>query len=128
VGTFKPALAAAVVIALGAQPHALATAFSVAIQRGSVTVFRTTPDNADRQARECEVHGLVGCGEYIARGSATEFAADCLDAKQTEHSVARALRFWARRARAKGPAWRVYTRTERGGFPFTCRFAIERVR
>jgi hypothetical protein len=96
----------------------------VTYERGAAVWFRTTPDNADYQAKVCLGAGLVGCGEFITRGDGEQFAADCASAGRTSTDVARALRRWAALARARGSSWRVYTRTERGGYPYSCRFGI----
>ena len=108
-------------------PHAAATAHSFAFKRSEAQWFRTTPDNADYQAKECRLHGLVRCGDYITRGNGADFAADCRSAGRSAADVARQLRYWAERARRRGSRWRVYTRTERGGYPFVCRFGIVRL-
>jgi hypothetical protein len=118
---------AACLLALAVPAAALATAHSVSFERAAALWFRTTRDNADYQARECIRAGLVRCGDYITRGDGEQFAADCRSIGKDAGDVARDLRYWARRARAQGPEWRVYTRTERGGYPHLCRFGIVRL-
>lgn len=109
-------------------PAAAATAHSLAFRHAEALWFRTTPDNADYQAKVCARLGLPTCGDYITRGDGEQFAADCLNSGRDAGDVALALRYWADRSRARGVAWRVYTRTERGGYPYTCRFALVAVR
>jgi hypothetical protein len=96
----------------------------VSFERGAAHWFRTTRDNADYQALECLRRGLVRCGDYITRGDGEQFAADCRSIGKSAADVARDLRYWASRARSKGEPWRVFTRTERGGYPHLCRFGI----
>jgi hypothetical protein len=114
----------AVVGALVLASSARATAHSIAYTRAGVSSFRTTPQNALYQARECVHHGLAHCGDFITRGDGDTFADDCRAAERTQVSVARSLRYWARRALHAGPSWRVYTWTAAGGFPYSCRFGI----
>lgn len=107
-----------------AAPPSGATAHSVTYERGAAVWFRTTPDNADYQAKACLGAGLVSCGDFITRGDGEQFAADCASSGQTAADVARVLRRSARLARGRNGSWRVYTRTERGGYPYSCRFGI----
>jgi hypothetical protein len=108
-------------------PSAGATAHSITYERGAAAWFRTTADNADYQAKECARLGLVRCGDFITRGDGAQFSADCRSSSRDAADVARALRYWAARARSAGPRWRVYTRTDRGGYPYSCRFGISRL-
>lgn len=85
---------------------------------------RTTPQNADYTANDCAAYGLVSCGEWIWAGDGAQWAADCAGQGQTASSVATAIRYWADRARANGPGWRVYTWTEGGGYPYRCQFSV----
>ena len=110
------------ILALGACGSAHATAHSLTYARGGVTFFRTTPQNAVYEAKECVRHGLVRCGNFITRGDGRAFASDC----RGRH-VARALRVAARRAWARGPRWRVVTSTAAGGYPYSCRFGVVRL-
>jgi hypothetical protein len=114
----------AVVAALVLASSAHATAHSIAYTRSGVSYFRTTPQNALYQARDCARHGLARCGDFLTRGDGDTFAADCRAAGRTRASLARSLRYWARRALRAGPSWRVYTWTAAGGFPYSCRVGI----
>lgn len=114
----------AVVGALVLASSARATAHSIAYTRAGVSYFRTTPQNALFQARDCVRHGLAHCGDFITRGDGDTFADDCRAAGRTRVTLARSLRYWARRALSAGPSWRVYTWTAAGGFPYSCRVGI----
>jgi hypothetical protein len=114
----------AVVGALVLASSAHATAHSIAYTRSGVSYFRTTPQNALYQARDCARHGLAHCGDFLTRGDGNTFADDCRAAGRTRAALARSLRYWARRARSAGPSWRVYTWTAAGGFPYSCRVGI----
>jgi hypothetical protein len=114
----------AVVGALVLASSAHATAHSVAHTRAGVTTFRTTPQNALYQARDCALEGLVRCGDFLTRGDGDTFADDCRSAGRTRATLARSLRYWARRALRAGPSWRVVTWTAAGGFPYSCRVGI----
>src|SRR5205814_407756 len=83
---------------------------------------RTTPQNADYTANECESYGLAACGEWIWAGDGAQWAADCQGQGKTASSVAAAIRYWANKARANGPGWRVYTWVNGGGYPYVCQF------
>jgi hypothetical protein len=112
------------VAALVLAAPARATAYSVAYTRGGIDFFRTTPQNAFYQAKDCVEHGLEHCGDYITRGDGRTFAGDCRSKRRTAEDVARSLRYWARRALRAGLSWRVFTWTAAGGYPYSCRFAI----
>ena len=114
----------AVVGALVLASYAHATAHSVAHTRAGVTYFRTTSQNALYQARDCALHGLAHCGDFLTRGDGDTFADDCRAAGRTRAALARSLRYWARRALRAGPSWRVVTWTAAGGFPYSCRVGI----
>ena len=90
---------------------------------GWCDAWRTTPDNADYSAKDCEANYQT-CGEKIT-GYPSDFYYMCHDAKGLSASqVATNIRYWADRARANGTNWRVYTRTESGGYPYTCEFSV----
>jgi hypothetical protein len=95
-----------------------------ALDRAGAFWFRTTPGNAAAAAAECRLDGLAACGDVVTRGDGEQFASDCESAGRTADEVARALASAARRARSRGSRWWVYTRTERGGYPYTCRFGL----
>ena len=118
----KGLIAVAGALVLASSAHA--TAHSVAHTRAGVTYFRTTPQNALYQARDCALHGLAHCGEFLTRGDGGTFADDCRAARRTRATLARSLRYWARRALRAGPSWRVVTWTAAGGFPYSCRVGI----
>ena len=85
---------------------------------------RTTPQNADYTANECGPGGansLYCFGEYIW-GNGPEFAEYCVN--DSPSTIATRMRYWADRARANGPGWRVYTWREGGGNPMACTFSI----
>jgi len=84
--------------------------------------FRTVPYNADYSARDCEVNFRT-CGQYII-SYAWAFWYSCSGRGLTGYDVARNIRYWADRARANGSNWRVYTRTEAGGYPYGCTFSV----
>jgi hypothetical protein len=114
----------AVVGALVLASSAHATAHSVAYTRAGVAYFRTTPQNALYQARDCSRNGLSHCGDFLTRGDGDTFADDCRAAGRSRATLARSLRYWARRALRAGPSWRVFTWTAAGGFPYSCRVGI----
>ena len=84
--------------------------------------FRTVPYNADYSARDCEVNFRT-CGQYII-SYAWAFWYSCSGRGLSGYDVARNIRYWADRARANGSNWRVYTRTEAGGYPYGCAFSV----
>jgi hypothetical protein len=86
------------------------------------TRFRSNPDNADYSAKDCEL-SFRTCGEKII-GDAYWFWDTCSGRGLTGSIVARNIRYWADRARANGPGWRVYTFTETGGYPYSCAFSV----
>jgi hypothetical protein len=90
---------------------------------GTCDAWRTTPDNADYSANDC-VASYTTCGTKII-GDASDFYYTCHDGLGLSASqVATNIRYWADRARANGSNWRVYTRTESGGYPYTCLFSV----
>ena len=117
-------LVAACCCALILAPAAHATAAFTAYVRGGVQYFRTSPANAVDVARVCARRGLRRCGDFITGGDGQQFASDCARAHRSDSDVARALRYWARRARANGARWRVYTFTAAGGYPYSCRVSV----
>jgi len=85
--------------------------------------WRTTPDNADYSANDCE-NSYTTCGQKIM-GDAPWFYDTCTNIYGlTAAEVAGNIRYWADRARANGPGWRVYTLTEGGGYPYRCEFSV----
>ena len=118
----KGLIAVAGALVLASSAHA--TAHSIAYTRAGVSYFRTTPQNALYQARDCSLRGLAHCGNFIARGDGDTFADDCRTAGRTGATLSRSLRYWARRALRAGPSWRVVTWTAAGGFPYACRVGI----
>jgi hypothetical protein len=84
--------------------------------------FRTVPYNADYSARDCEV-SFRTCGQYII-SYAWAFWYSCSGRGLSGYDVGRNIRYWADRARANGPNWRVYTWTEAGGYPYGCAFSV----
>jgi hypothetical protein len=104
------------------QPFSLLTAYWTYFHYGAADAWRTVPYNADYSARDCEVN-LRTCGQYII-GDATWFWSACSARGLTGYDVARNIRYWADRARANGSSWRVYTKTEAGGYPYGCAFSV----
>jgi hypothetical protein len=90
----------AVIGALVLASSAHATAHSIAYTRAGVSYFRTTPQNALYQARDCVQNGLAHCGDFLTRGDGDTFADDCRAAGRTATTFARSLRYWARCAPA----------------------------
>lgn len=86
------------------------------------TCWRTTPQNADYSAKDCE-NSYTTCGEKIIY-DAGWFYSTCSGIGLSKYDVARNIRYWADRARANGTNWRVYTFTESGGNPYGCRFSV----
>lgn len=86
------------------------------------TLWRTSPTNADYSARDCE-ESFRTCGGLII-GDAPWFYDTCRGRGLSGADVARNIRYWADRARANGPGWRVYTFAERGGYPYSCAFSV----
>jgi hypothetical protein len=86
------------------------------------TCWRTTPQNADYSAKDCEV-SYTTCGAKIIYDAAW-FYSTCTGRGLSKGEVARNIRYWADRARANGSNWRVYTFTESGGNPYSCKFSI----
>lgn len=84
--------------------------------------WRSNPDNADYSAKDCET-SFRWCGNRII-GDALWFWDTCGSRGLTGATVARNIRYWADRARANGPGWRVYTFTETGGYPYSCAFSV----
>lgn len=84
--------------------------------------WRTTPDNADYSANDCQ-SSYTTCGLKII-GDADWFYQSCTGRGLSASQVATNIRYWADRARANGTDWRVYTRTETGGYPYTCQFSV----
>jgi hypothetical protein len=84
--------------------------------------FRSNPDNADYSAKDCET-SFRTCGARII-GDAFWFWDTCSSRGLNGPTVARNIRYWADRARANGPGWRVYTFTENGGYPYSCMFSV----
>ena len=84
--------------------------------------WRSNPDNADYSAKDCEANFRT-CGDRII-GDAFWFWDTCGSRGLTGATVARNIRYWADRARANGPGWRVYTFTENGGYPYSCMFSV----
>jgi hypothetical protein len=98
------------------------TAYWTFFQYGWSDAWRTVPYNADYSARDCEV-SLRTCGQYII-GDASWFWYSCAGRGLSGFDVARNIRYWADRARANGSNWRVYTKTEAGGYPYGCAFSV----
>jgi hypothetical protein len=98
------------------------TAYWTYFQYGWSDAWRTVPYNADYSARDCEV-SLRWCGQYII-GDANWFWYSCSGRGLSGYDVARNIRYWADRARANGSNWRVYTKTEAGGYPYGCAFSV----
>ncbi|HEX9416377.1 MAG TPA: hypothetical protein VF895_06695 [Gaiellaceae bacterium] len=86
------------------------------------TCWRTTPQNADYSAKDCE-QSYTTCGEKIIY-DAGWFYSTCSGLGLSKYEVARNIRYWADRARANGTNWRVYTFTDAGGNPYGCRFSV----
>jgi hypothetical protein len=86
------------------------------------TCWRTTPQNADYSAKDCE-ESYMTCGAKIIY-DAGWFYSTCAGRGLSKYEVARNIRYWADRARANGTNWRVYTFTESGGYPYGCQFSI----
>lgn len=84
--------------------------------------WRTTPDNADYSANDCQ-SSYTTCGNKII-GDATWFYNTCTARGLSASQVATNIRYWADRARANGTDWRVYTFTETGGYPYSCAFSV----
>ena len=84
--------------------------------------WRTTPQNADYSAKDCET-SYSTCGAKIIH-DAPYFHATCVAYGLTKYEVARNIRYWADRARANGDRWRVFTFSEAGGNPYSCRFSV----
>jgi hypothetical protein len=90
---------------------------------GNCDAWRTTPDNAYYSANDC-VNSYTTCGTQIT-GDANDFYDQCHNGLGLSASqVATNIRYWADRATANGSNWRVYTRTENGGYPYTCLFSV----
>jgi len=106
-----------------AAPAAAAPPRAHAYTRGHATYFRLAPADALAVAGVCVREGLERCGDLIT-GDGGQFAVDC---GRSGQAVARELRAQARRAARRDPRWFVVTRTENGGYPYTCAFAAERV-
>jgi hypothetical protein len=104
------------------QPFSLFTAYWTYFPYGVSDAWRTVPYNADYSARDCEVN-LRTCGQYII-GDASWFWYSCSARGLMGSDVARNIRYWADRARANGSSWRVYTKTEAGGYPYGCAFSV----
>jgi hypothetical protein len=121
------ATAIAVLVMLAAASAAGATAHSFTYTRDGVSHFRTTAQNAIYQANECSTNGLERCGDFITAGDGDAFASDCRASGRSTDDVSRSLRYWARRALARGADWRVYTWTASGGYPHSCRFGLVRL-
>ena len=115
-GVTKPCVAATT------QIFSLLTAYWTYFPYGASDAWRTIPSNADYSARDCGV-SLRTCGQYII-GDATWFWYACSARGLTGADVARNIHYWADRARANGSNWRVYTRTEAGGYPYGCAFSV----
>jgi hypothetical protein len=103
------ALLAAAGTAAGATPRVHA------YEQGYATYFRVSAADAPALAALCE-RDLEACGAMLV-GDGPQFASDC---DTPGVVVAGRIRRAAARAR---PGWGVVTRTENGGYPFTCRFA-----
>jgi hypothetical protein len=101
------------------------TAYWIEYQYNLAIRWRTTPQNADYSAKDCE-ESFTTCGEKIIY-DAGWFYSTCTGRGLAKYDVARNIRYWADRARANGPNWRVYTFTETGGNPFSCQFSITAV-
>ena len=106
-----------------AAPAAAAPPRAHVYTRGHATYFRLAPGDARAVASACVRDGLVRCGDLVT-GDGAQFAADC---GRSGPAVARELRARARLASSRGPGWFVVTRTENGGYPYTCSFAAERL-
>jgi hypothetical protein len=100
----------------------LQTAYWNYFRYGWSDAWRTVPYNADYSARDCEV-SLRTCGQYII-GDASWFWYACSGRGLSGYDVGRNIRYWADRARANGSNWRVYTKTEAGGYPYGCAFSV----
>ena len=87
--------------------------------------WRTTPLNADYSAKDCELN-YRECGGKII-GDAYWFWDTCRGRGLSAYELARNIRYWADRARANGPDWRVYTATEIGGNPYACIFSVTHI-
>jgi hypothetical protein len=98
------------------------TAYWTYFPYGVSDAWRAVPYNADYSARDCEV-SLRTCGQYII-GDASWFWYACSGRGLSGYDVGRNIRYWADRARANGSNWRVYTKTEAGGYPYGCAFSV----
>jgi hypothetical protein len=94
-----------------AAPHVTGT------RVGGVTVFSTSPPGARAIAADCRRLGVEACAGELTRGDARAFLSDC---PVSARSLSRQLDEAAGFARFLG-ADRVTTRTEDGGYPYTCR-------
>jgi hypothetical protein len=108
----------------GDEPLVLRTATWVYFAHcgGDCDAWRTTPDNADYSANDCQA-SLGTCGTKII-GDPDWFYNSCVGRGLTASQVATNIRYWADRARANGSNWRVYTFTETGGYPYSCQFSV----
>ena len=79
-------------------------------------VFSTTRAGARAIAADCLELGVRVCADELTRGDAGEFLSEC---PLTAGALARDLRAAADWAAFLGSR-RVSTRTEAGGYPFTC--------
>jgi hypothetical protein len=98
------------------------TAYWIQYFYTQTTRWRTTAQNADYSAKDCE-DSFTTCGDKIIY-DADWFHATCTGRGLTKYDVARNIRYWADRARANGSNWRVYTFTEAGGYPYSCAFSV----
>jgi hypothetical protein len=110
-------LLALAALLLAAGSAAAATPRVRAYEQGHATYFRVSAAGADALAGLC-ARDLEACGAALV-GDGAQFAADC-DVRGTV--VAARLRRAAAAARESGAGSGVVTRTENGGYPFTCRF------
>jgi hypothetical protein len=100
----------------------LLTAYWIFYDCNQADCWRTTPQNADYSAKDCE-QSYTTCGQKIIQ-DASWFYQTCTGLGLSKYDVARNMRYWADRARANGSNWRVYTLTETGGYPYRCQFSV----
>lgn len=100
-----------------ASPAAAAAPHVRVYEVGYATYYRAATADAETLADLCAA-SLERCGELLV-GDGAQFAADCA---ASDSEVAARIRSAVRAARAHGSDWGVVTRTENGGYPFTCSF------
>jgi hypothetical protein len=95
----------------------LLAAPQVAVHRsGGVVVYSTTRAGARAIAADCRSRGAETCAGELTRGDARAFLGDC---PLSGRALARRLDAAAAFAAFLG-ADRISTRTEAGGYPYTC--------